>query len=65
MGFYLITPETITKYPKIMRLTLLPGIGLGIHYSNIDGVGGVRNPKWLLISKKSVAGNPLYLRKVV
>ena len=25
MGFYIITPEIITKYTKIMRMTLLPG----------------------------------------
>ena len=36
------------------ELAACTGIGVDIHYSNIDGVEGGLNPKWLLISKQPV-----------
>ena len=35
-------------------LAVCTGIGVDIHYSNIDGVGGVLNQKWSLISKQPI-----------
>ena len=52
MGFYIITPEIITKYPKIMRMTLLPGAVSFSEGLNTPGVTpgvnirGVSPPWW-------------------
>ena len=45
----------------VQDLAACTGIGVDIHYSNIDGEGGVLNPKWLLMSKLNIWHVPVYI----